>query len=127
MATATVTSITSEVPTQADRMPARAALRDGKVGEEIPAEACRAVAHQVEEQHRQRQQRGEQDQHAQQHEQPVDAACAAAPARMQVRADDVGRGDHQYTSRKRRVSTKPAILNTSVVSISTRPAAKIDW
>ena len=33
---------------------------------------------------------------------------------------------HQYASRKRRVRKKPTMLNSSVISISIRPAAKID-
>ena len=80
--------------------------------------------HELREQQRERQERGKQDRHPHQHEQLVEGLAAPHRA-FHLRREDPG-GVHQYTSRKWRVRKKPAMLNSSVVTISTRPAANMD-
>ena len=95
-------------------------------GEEAPAEPRRAVAHQVEEQDRKDCEAREQDREADEDEDLVELLAPGETAADLLQRHVRG-GGHQYASRKRRVRKKPITLRTSVISISTRPAAKMLW
>jgi len=95
-------------------------------GEELPGEAPRAVDQQVDEQ---RNQRDHADHHRQQADEGEDLVAALVLADECADRFDLGVGHvgHQYTSRKRLRSRWPSTLNSSVMSNSTRPTAKMLW
>src|SRR5690606_3146375 len=101
-----------------------------EVREEIPGEALGTVADEVDEQHRQNREANEHHEQADDDEDLIEHFAPRQPVANELRVEKRRDGwvvAHQYASRKRRVREKPMTLKTSVMIMSTRPAAKMLW